>query len=64
MKNMMQKAANLNARLVLVENDSSREQDKERVSPDFENLHEAEREILIKQIHGKQLEALSNAKEA
>jgi len=49
--------------VVLVENDSSREQDKARVSLDFENLHEADREILIKHIHGKQLEALSNAKE-
>ncbi len=52
------------ARVVLVENNSSREQDKARVSLDFENLHEADREILIKHIHGKQLEALSNAKEA
>lgn len=52
------------ARVVLVESDSSREQDRSRVSLDFENLHEADREILIKHIHGKQLEALSNAKEA
>ena len=51
------------ARVVLVENDSSREQDKARVSLDFENLHEADREILVKHIHGRQLEALSNAKE-
>jgi len=52
------------ARVVLVENDSSREQEETRVSLDFENLHEADREILIKHIHGKQLEALRNAKEA
>jgi hypothetical protein len=52
------------ARVVLVENDSSREQDKAKVSLNFENLHEADREILIKHIHGKQLESLSNAKEA
>jgi len=51
------------ARAVMVENDSSREQGKARVSLDFENLHEADREILVKHIHGKQLEALSNAKE-
>jgi len=51
------------ARVVLVESDSGREQDSARVSLDFENLHEADREILIKHIHGKQLEALSNAKE-
>jgi c-di-GMP-binding flagellar brake protein YcgR len=51
------------ARVVLVENDSGREQGSARVSLDFENLHEADREILIKHIHGKQLESLSNAKE-
>ena len=51
------------ARVVLVENDSGQKQDKARVSLDFENLHEADREILIKHIHSKQLEALSNAKE-
>ena len=51
------------ARVVLVENDSHREQNKVRISLDFEHLHEADREILIKHIHGKQLEALSNAME-
>jgi len=51
------------ARVVLVENDSGGEQDSARVSLGFENLHEADREILIKHIHGKQLESLSNAKE-
>ena len=49
--------------MVLVENDSGGEQDSARVSLGFENLHEADREILIKHIHGKQLESLSNAKE-
>lgn len=51
------------ARVVLVESDSAEEQDKTRISLDFENLHEADREILIKHIHGKQMESLSNLKE-
>ena len=51
------------ARVVLVENDSSREPNQARISLDFENLHEADREILIKHIHAKQLETLSNTKE-
>jgi hypothetical protein len=51
------------ARIVLVEPDSASEQDKTRISLDFENLHEADREILIKHIHGKQIESLSNLQE-
>jgi hypothetical protein len=51
------------ARIVLVEPDSAGAQDKTRISLDFENLHEADREILIKHIHGKQIESLSNLQE-
>ncbi len=51
------------ARVVMVESDSAGEQDMTRVSLDFENLHEADREILIKHIHGKQMESLSNLQE-
>jgi hypothetical protein len=51
------------ARIVLVEPDSAGKQDKTRISLDFENLHEADREILIKHIHGKQIESLSNLQE-
>ena len=50
------------ARVVLVEADSS--QAGYRISLDFEHLHEADREILIKHIHGKQIEALSRAQES
>ena len=50
-------------RVVLVETDSAGKQDKTRVSLDFENLHEADREILIKHIHSKQIESLSNLQE-
>lgn len=50
------------ARVVLVETDAG--QEKHRVSLDFEHLHEADREILIKHIHGKQMEALSSAQES
>ena len=52
------------ARVVLVETgDSAQDQGKHRISLDFEHLHEADREILIKHVHSKQLESLSNAQE-
>ncbi len=35
-----------------------------RVSLDFEHLHEADREILVKHIHGKQMESLVSAQES
>ena len=49
------------ARVVKVETDAS--QGGHRISLDFEHLHEADREILIKHIHSKQMEALSSAQE-
>ncbi len=51
------------ARVVLVGTDSDRGSDDNRISLDFEHLHEADREILIKHIHGKQMERLSSAQE-
>lgn len=48
--------------VVLVEKDAG--QGEHKISLDFEHLHEADREILIKHIHGKQMEALSGAKES
>lgn len=51
------------ARVVLVEKDRCQDQGKHRISLDFENLHEADREILIKHMHGKQMESLSSAQE-
>lgn len=50
------------ARVIKVENqpDSA----DHRVSLDFEYVHEADREILIKHVHGKQMESLSSAREA
>ncbi len=50
------------ARVVLIEKDS--DQGEYRISLDFEHLHEADREILIKHIHGKQMESLSSVKES
>jgi hypothetical protein len=52
------------ARVVMVEKDSGHEQGGYRISLDFEHLHEADREILIKHIHGKQMEALSSVQES
>ena len=51
------------ARVVLVEKDRCQDQGKHRISLDFENLHEADREILIKHMHGKQMESLSSVQE-
>jgi len=52
------------ARVVLVEdhedNDKTGEYGLYRVSMDFEHIHEADREILVKHIHGRQLQALNN----
>ncbi|MFZ9037769.1 MAG: PilZ domain-containing protein [Gammaproteobacteria bacterium] len=48
--------------VVLVEKDAG--QGEHKISLDFEHLNEADREILIKHIHGKQMEALSGAKES
>ena len=52
------------ARVVLVGTDIDLEQNGYRVSLDFEHLHEADREILIKHIHGKQMEILGSAQES
>ena len=51
------------ARVVLVEKESGHTRGDHKISLDFEHLHEADREILIKHIHGKQMEALSSAQE-
>ena len=51
------------ARVILVETDAGEDDRKFRVSLDFEHLHEADREILIKHIHGKQMEQLSSAQD-
>lgn len=52
------------ARVVLVETGCDHPQGTEKVSLDFEYVHEADREILIKHIHGKQMESLSSAQES
>jgi len=55
------------ARLVLVEDHEDQEADDEyglyRVSMDFEHIHEADRETLVKHIHSKQLRALNTRRE-
>ena len=48
------------ARVVKVDSDSDHV-DGSRISLDFEHIHEADREILIKHIHAKQMESLSIA---
>lgn len=51
------------ARVVLVSPDADQAQGGYKVSLDFEHMHEADREILVKHIHGKQMESLSSAKD-
>ncbi len=50
------------ARVVLVESGNGNDQGSNRISLDFEHMHEADREILIKHIHGKQMEKLGSAR--
>ncbi len=52
------------ARVVLVENANDPDEGKHRITLDFENLHEADREILIKHVLGIQMESLSSAQES
>lgn len=49
------------ARVVKIERDQGADQGKHRVSLDFEHLHEADREILIKHVHGKQMKSLGSS---
>ncbi|MDH3633425.1 MAG: PilZ domain-containing protein [Gammaproteobacteria bacterium] len=49
------------ARVVKIEKDQGDDQGNNRVSLDFEHLHEADREILIKHVHGKQMESLGSS---
>jgi len=51
------------ARVVKIEKDSDQGEGSHRISLDFEYIHEADREILIKHIHGKQMESLSSVQE-
>jgi c-di-GMP-binding flagellar brake protein YcgR len=46
------------ARVVLVEDHNNADQGKYKLSLDFEHIHDADQEILIKHVHGKQLSAL------
>lgn len=52
------------ARVVKIDSVSDQGKDRHRVSLDFEYMHEADREILIKHIHGKQMESLSSEQES
>jgi hypothetical protein len=47
------------ARVVKVSIESTSKQGQYYISLEFEHIHEADREILIKHIHGKQLQTLS-----
>ena len=49
------------ARVLKIEKDQGDDQGKHRISLDFEHLHEADREILIKHVHGKQMESLGSS---
>lgn len=49
------------ARVVKIEKNQGDDPGKHRISLDFEHLHEADREILIKHVHGKQMESLGSS---
>jgi c-di-GMP-binding flagellar brake protein YcgR len=46
------------ARVVMIEDHNNTEQGKYRISLDFEHMHEADQEILIKHVHAKQLDEI------
>ena len=46
------------AKAILIENHDNAEQGKFRISLDFEHIYDADQEILIKHVHGKNLRAL------
>ncbi len=48
------------ARVISIEEHDNTEQGKFGISLDFEHMHEADQEILIKHVHGKQMRALSD----
>ena len=52
------------ARVIKSEPEDENGNGASRVSLDFEHLHEADREILVKHIHGKQMESLGGAQES
>ena len=52
------------ARIVKVEAETDHDDGAHRISIDFEHLHEADREILAKHVHGKQMESLGGARES
>lgn len=49
------------ARVILIEDHDNFEQGKFRISLDFEHIHEADQEILIKHVHAKQMGKLGTA---
>jgi hypothetical protein len=51
------------ARVVKIEKSKNQAKGSHRISLDFEHMHEADRELLIKHIHGKQMESLSIAQD-
>ncbi len=51
------------ARAVNVDEDATENAEEVRLSLDFENIREADREILVKHIHARQIEALRVAQE-
>ena len=52
------------ARVISVETSEEADDDLFRISLDFEHIHEADRELLIKDIHAKQIEALNAARQS
>ena len=52
------------ARVIQVEAEIDHDDGANRISLDFEHLHEADREILVKHVHGKQMESLGSARES
>ena len=52
------------ARVVSVLNTAVDDDDLYRIALDFEHIHEADRELIIKDIHAKQIEALNATRQS
>ncbi len=50
------------ARVILIREESENNQGRYKLSLDFEHIHDTDREVLVKHVHGKQMRALGNAR--
>ena len=50
------------ARVILIREESENNQGRYKISLDCEHIHDTDREVLVKHVHGKQMRELGNAR--